>query len=117
MFRQVSDSSTRTAGGGNRPLRIGFQEADFAMFKTDNKMLAAFSALALMIGVAAPAASFAQDASGGAAPAAAANDNPGAPRLGWYKTCNKQGDNDICFVQNVLLANGGQLVTAIGLIS
>jgi invasion protein IalB len=87
------------------------------MFKTDNKMRAALSALAIMIGVAAPASSFAQDATNDAAPAAAANDNPGAPRLGWYKTCSKQGDNDVCLVQNLVLANGGQLVTAVGLIS
>jgi len=83
------------------------------MFKTDNKMRAALSALALTLGAAAPAASFAQEASGGDAQAAA----PGAPRLGWYKTCTKQDDNDICIVQNLIMANGGQLVTAVGLIS
>ncbi len=41
----------------------------------------------------------------------------GAPRLGWYKTCSKQEDNDVCVVQNVVLAGGGQLVTGVGLIS
>ncbi|MGA1804313.1 invasion associated locus B family protein [Rhizobium sp. HT1-10] len=79
------------------------------MFKTDNTMRAALSALALVIGAAAPA--FAQDA-----PAAPA-DGAQTPRLGWYKTCAKQDDNDICIVQNLIMANSGQLVTAIGLIS
>ena len=81
------------------------------MFKTDNTIRAALSALALTMGAAVPA--FAQDApttptDGAAAP---------APRLGWYKTCAKQDDNDICIVQNLIMANSGQLVTAVGLIS
>lgn len=102
--------------GWQKLLRIGFQEADFAMmFKTDNKMRAALSALALMIGAAAPVTSFAQDASN-AAPADG-QDAAGQPRLGWYKTCTKQDDNDICIVQNLIMANNGQLVTAVGLIS
>lgn len=79
------------------------------MFKTDNTMRAALSALALVIGAAAPA--FAQDAP------AAPVDGAQTPRLGWYKTCAKQDDNDICIVQNLIMANSGQLVTAIGLIS
>ncbi|QPB21373.1 invasion associated locus B family protein [Rhizobium sp. 007] len=79
------------------------------MFKSDKKLRAALSVLAAAFGAAsAPVSSFAQDA-----PAQAA----GAPRLGWYKTCSKQEDNDICVVQNLILANGGQLVTAVGLIS
>lgn len=40
----------------------------------------------------------------------------GAP-LGWYKTCAKQEDNDICAVQNISRANNGQMITAVGLIS
>jgi len=85
------------------------------MFKTDNKMRAGLSALALMIGAAMPAAAFAQDASN-AAPADGGGD-PNQPRLGWYKTCTKQDDADICIVQNLIMANNGQLVTAVGLIS
>ncbi|WP_112804308.1 invasion associated locus B family protein [Rhizobium sp. SYY.PMSO] len=85
------------------------------MFKTDNKMRAGLSALALMIGAAMPAAAFAQDASN-AAPADGGSD-PNQPRLGWYKTCTKQDDADICIVQNLIMANNGQLVTAVGLIS
>jgi invasion protein IalB len=87
------------------------------MFKTDNKMRAAISALALIIGAAAPAASFAQDASTDAAAAAPAAGDPNAPRLGWYKTCGKQDDSEVCLVQNLIVAGGGQLVTAVGLIS
>lgn len=83
------------------------------MFKTDNKMRAGLSALALMIGAAVPAAAFAQDASA----AAPAGGDAAAPRLGWYKTCSKQDDADICIVQNLIVANNGQLVTAVGLIS
>ncbi len=89
------------------------------MFKSEKKMRAALSVMAVIFGASAPVSSFAQDA---AAPAPAASaDAPaqaaGAPRLGWYKTCSKQEDNDICVVQNLVLANGGQLVTAVGLIS
>ncbi|AGA64279.1 putative signal peptide protein [Liberibacter crescens BT-1] len=40
----------------------------------------------------------------------------GVPHTGWYKTCNKQENNDICIVQNVVVADGGQLVTAVGII-
>tara|TARA_R110002020_G_scaffold134027_3_gene299069 strand:- start:2617 stop:3225 length:609 start_codon:yes stop_codon:yes gene_type:complete len=35
---------------------------------------------------------------------------------GWYKTCTKQEDNDVCVVQNIVTAPTGQLLTAIGLI-
>ncbi|ANL27940.1 invasion associated locus B family protein [Rhizobium phaseoli] len=83
------------------------------MFKSEKKMRAALSVLAVMFGAAsAPVSSFAQDA-GAQAPA----QGVGGPKLGWYKTCSKQEDNDICVVQNLILANGGQLVTAVGLIS
>ncbi|OWV88481.1 invasion-associated locus B family protein [Rhizobium leguminosarum bv. trifolii] len=85
------------------------------MFKSEKKMRAALSVLAVMFGAAsAPVSSFAQEA---AAPADGQAQAAGAPRLGWYKTCSKQEDNDICVVQNLILANGGQLVTAVGLIS
>ncbi|MBB3138342.1 invasion protein IalB [Rhizobium pisi] len=85
------------------------------MFKSEKKMRAALSVLAVMFGAAsAPVSSFAQDA---AAQAPADAQAAGAPKLGWYKTCSKQEDNDICVVQNLILANGGQLVTAVGLIS
>src|SRR5690606_34963683 len=36
---------------------------------------------------------------------------------GWYKTCTKQEDNDVCIVQNIVTAPPGQLQTAIGLIN
>lgn len=36
---------------------------------------------------------------------------------GWYKTCTKQEDNDVCVVQNIVTAPTGQLLTAIGLIN
>ena len=36
---------------------------------------------------------------------------------GWYKTCTKQEDNDVCIVQNIVTAPSGQLLTAIGLIN
>lgn len=35
---------------------------------------------------------------------------------GWYKTCTKQEDNDVCVVQNLVTAPSGQLLTAVGLI-
>ncbi|MGZ2483450.1 invasion protein IalB [Rhizobium pisi] len=94
----------------------GYQETEFVMmFKSEKKMRAALSVLAVMFGAAsAPVSSFAQDA---AAQAPADAQAAGAPKLGWYKTCSKQEDNDICVVQNLILANGGQLVTAVGLIS
>ncbi|MGO7077482.1 invasion associated locus B family protein [Rhizobium johnstonii] len=87
------------------------------MFKSEKKMRAALSVLAVMVGAAsAPVSSFAQSAAA-PAPADAPAQAAGAPKLGWYKTCSKQEDNDICVVQNLILANGGQLVTAVGLIS
>ncbi|MGO7162094.1 invasion associated locus B family protein [Rhizobium johnstonii] len=87
------------------------------MFKSEKKMRAALSVLAVMFGAAsAPVSSFAQSAAA-PAPADAPAQAAGAPKLGWYKTCSKQEDNDICVVQNLILANGGQLVTAVGLIS
>ncbi|TAY17052.1 invasion associated locus B family protein [Rhizobium leguminosarum] len=86
------------------------------MFKSEKKMRAALSVLAVVFGASAPVSSFAQDAAA-QVPADAPAQAAGAPKLGWYKTCSKQEDNDICVVQNLILANGGQLVTAVGLIS
>lgn len=84
------------------------------MFKSEKKVRAALSVMAVMLGaVSAPVSSFAQDAASAPTDAQAAN----APKMGWYKTCSKQDDNDICVVQNLILANGGQLVTAVGMIS
>ncbi len=83
-----------------------FQETDLGMMLKANKVFGtALSALVLSLGVTPMA--FAQDA---AAPA-------GAPPLGWFKTCDKQGDSDVCAVQNVLLSQNGQLITAVGLIT
>jgi len=91
----------------NRP-GTGFQETDFVMMiKATTFTRAALSALAVSFGAAAmPSVSSAQEA----APA-------GQPPLGWFKTCSKQEDNDICAVQNILRANSGQMITAVGLIS
>jgi invasion protein IalB len=67
------------------------------------------SALAMTIGAASvPVAASAQQA----APQA-----PGTPPLGWFKTFTKQDDSDLCVVQNVILAQNGQLITAVGLIT
>lgn len=55
-----------------------------------------------------PAVSMAQQAAAGAA---------GRPPQGWFKVCTKQEDNDVCIVQNLLTANNGQMITAVGLIS
>ena len=90
----------------------GFQETDFAMmFKANKVMRTALSAIALTVAAsAAPVAAFAQQA----APAACA---PGTPPLGWFKTCSKQDESDLCVVQNVMLAQNGQLITAVGLIT
>lgn len=78
------------------------------MFKAKNTLRVAMSALALSIGaVSAPTLTLAQEA----APAA------GQPPLGWFKTCSKQEDNDICAVQNILRASSGQMITAVGMIS
>lgn len=50
-------------------------------------------------------------------PALAQNSaEPQVPRDGWFKVCTKQGENDICNVQNIRSANTGQLLTAVNLI-
>lgn len=41
----------------------------------------------------------------------------GAAPQGWFKVCTKQEENDVCIVQNLLTAGGGQLLTAVGLIT
>lgn len=94
----------------------GYQETEFVMmFKSGKKTRATLSVMAVMLGAAAaPVSSFAQEA---AAPADGSAQAAGAPRLGWYKTCSKQEDNDVCVVQNIVLATGGQLVTGVGIIS
>ncbi len=35
---------------------------------------------------------------------------------GWFKVCSKAEDNDICNVQNLLMADSGQLLTGVSLI-
>ena len=51
---------------------------------------------------------------GGAAPAAAQQQQE-LPQ-GWFKACSKQEDVDICNVQNIMVADTGQLLTAVSLI-
>lgn len=64
------------------------------------------SAFALSLaGTVVPATASAQQAAGG------------TPPQGWFKVCTKQEDNDVCIVQNLLAANNGQLLTAVGLIT
>jgi invasion protein IalB len=51
-----------------------------------------------------------------AAPASAQQaQTPQIPR-GWFKACSKQQDVDICNVQNLLMADNGQLMTGVSLI-
>ncbi|AOF90747.1 invasion associated locus B family protein [Sinorhizobium sp. RAC02] len=52
-----------------------------------------------------------------AAPSASLAQQQAAPPKGWFKVCTKQEDNDVCIVQNLLAANSGQLITAVGLIT
>lgn len=47
--------------------------------------------------------------------AANAQQGPQLPQ-GWFKACTKQEDVDICNVQNILVADSGQLLTGISLI-
>jgi len=78
------------------------------MFNATKATRTALSALVLTFGAAsAPMVASAQDA---AAPAAA------GPAK-WFKTCSKQEEADVCVVQNQQLAQNGQLLTAVGLIS
>ncbi|WP_311029128.1 invasion associated locus B family protein [Mesorhizobium koreense] len=50
------------------------------------------------------------------APAAQAQDAPNQPPRGWFKACSKQQDVDICNVQNIIMADTGQLMTGISMI-
>ncbi len=78
------------------------------MFNATKATRTVLSALVLTLGAAsAPTVASAQDA---AAPAAA------GPAK-WFKTCTKQEEADVCVVQNQQLAQNGQLITAVGLIS
>ncbi len=78
------------------------------MFNATKATRTALSALVLTLGAAtAPTVVSAQDA---AAPA-------GAGPAKWFKTCTKQEEADVCVVQNQQLAQNGQLITAVGLIS
>ena len=45
-----------------------------------------------------------------------AQQQPPQPPRGWFKACSKQEDIDICNVQNVVLADSGQLITGVSLI-
>ncbi len=75
------------------------------IFKSNTIKRAAVSAFAFSIAAGAlPTVSQAQQAG-----------NP--PPQGWFKVCTKQEDNDVCIVQNLLTANSGQLLTAVGLIT
>ncbi|ACM36689.1 MULTISPECIES: invasion associated locus B family protein [Rhizobium/Agrobacterium group] len=67
---------------------------------------AALSALVLSTGFA--GASFAQQQPAGDA---------GLPPQGWFKTCAKQEDNDICTVQNIQVAQNRQMIIAVAIIS
>ncbi|AJY46912.1 invasion associated locus B family protein [Martelella endophytica] len=42
--------------------------------------------------------------------------NGGIPQQGWFKTCNDNGSNKVCIVQNYARAENGQILTAVGLI-
>lgn len=77
------------------------------MFNATKATRTALSALVLTLGAAAPTVVGAQDA---AAPGA-------APSAKWFKTCTKQEEADVCVVQNQLVAQNGQLLTAVGVIS
>lgn len=53
----------------------------------------------------------------GIAPAAA-QDGAGQPQIpqGWFKACSKQEEVDICNVQNIVMADTGQMITGISMI-
>jgi len=52
---------------------------------------------------------------GAFAQGAAAPQQPQIPQ-GWFKACSKQEDVDICNVQNIMIADSGQLLTGVSLI-
>ena len=47
----------------------------------------------------------------------AANAQQQQPPDGWYKACTKQEEVDICNVQNIVIAESGQLITAVSLLT
>lgn len=53
---------------------------------------------------------------GGIAPVAAQQQQPQRPPEGWFKTCQKEADVDMCQVQQFLVAETGQVLTAVSLI-
>ncbi|GEO83323.1 MULTISPECIES: invasion associated locus B family protein [Alphaproteobacteria] len=78
------------------------------MFNASKATRTALSALVLTLGAAsAPTVVSAQTAAAPTGPAAAK----------WFKTCSKQEEADVCIVQNQIVAQNGQLITAVGLIS
>lgn len=52
---------------------------------------------------------------GGVFTAAAQQQQPQLPE-GWFKACTKQEDVDICNVQNIIVAESGQLITGVSLL-
>lgn len=76
------------------------------MFKATKTARAVIAASVFTAGFA--GASYAQEAAAG---------DGGLPPQGWFKTCSKQEDNDICSVQNIQLAQNRQMVIAVGLIT
>ena len=74
---------------------------NFSKTFTKQALLSAFAASVVAAGV----------------PLAASAQQAGTPPKGWFKVCTKQEDNDVCIVQNLITANSGQLITAVGLIT
>ena len=54
-------------------------------------------------------------AAGGILPAAAQQQQQQMPQ-GWFKACSKQEDIDVCNVQNIMVADTGQLLTGVSFI-
>ena len=70
-------------------------------FKTAMRTgLAAFTFLSAAVSL--PVTAFAQQA-------------PQAPQ-GWFKVCDKQDENEVCSIRNIMTANTGQLITAVAII-
>lgn len=53
---------------------------------------------------------------GASVPAAAQQQQQQQLPQGWFKACSKQEDVDICNVQNIMVADTGQLLTAVSMI-
>ena len=47
----------------------------------------------------------------------AANAQQQQPPEGWFKACTKQEEVDICNVQNIIIAESGQLITAVSMLT